>query len=133
MWNSNSLTAWLLARSDHDTSDLRCKDSATVAGGIPPLARRLSLDTADRLVLTADLTAGDLPAAGQVARIGCTLPEAVTALRPGDPVLFDDGAITSVVESVAAGEATVRITGTKPAGSISVRRRASTCPTRSCR
>ncbi len=111
----------VLAEAQHNTyleggAKLHCEGSATVVGGIAPLARRLSLDTGDRLVLTADLTAVDLPAAGQVARIGCTLPEAVAAMRPGDPVLFDDGAIAAVVESVATGEATVRITGTKPGG-----------------
>jgi len=110
-----------LAEAQHNTylesgAKLSCKDSVAVAGGIAPLARRLSLDTGDRLVLTAELAAVDLPAAGQVARIGCTLPEAVAATRPGDAVLFDDGAITAVVESVTTGEATVRITGTKPGG-----------------
>lgn len=114
-------TGGSLAEGQHNTyleagSKLRCDGSATVAGGIPPLVRRLSLDTGDRLVLTADLTAVDLPAAGHVVRIGCTLPEAVAALRPGDPVLFDDGTITAVVESVTAGEATLRITRTRPGG-----------------
>ena len=99
-----------------DGAKLWCEDSVTVAGGIPALGRRLSLDTGDRLVLTADLTAVDLPAVGQAARIGCTVPEAVAAMRPGDPVLFDDGAITAVVESVTPGEATLRITRTKPGG-----------------
>jgi pyruvate kinase len=58
----------------------------------------------------------DPPGAGQDARIGCTLPDAVAALRPGDPVLFDDGTITAVVESAASTEATLRVSRTKPGG-----------------
>ena len=97
-------TGGALAEGQHNTyldsgAKLRCGDSATTAGGIPPLVRRLSLDTGDLLVLTTDLTVVDPPAAGQVARIGCTLPEAVASMRPGDPVLFDDGTIAAVVES----------------------------------
>ena len=45
-----------------------------------------------------------------------TLPDAITAMRPGDPVLIDDGAIEAVVESLAPGEATLRVTRTKPGG-----------------
>ena len=66
--------------------------------------------------LTGDLTPVDPPGPGQVARIGCTLPEAITAMRPGDPVLIDDGGIEAVVESVMAGEATLRVARTKPGG-----------------
>ena len=99
-----------------DGTTLRCEDSATTAVGIPPVVRRLSLAAGDQLVLTSDLTPVDPPAAGQVARIGCTLPEAITAMRAGDPVLIDDGAIEAVVESVTPGEATLRVVRTKPGG-----------------
>jgi pyruvate kinase len=51
-----------------------------------------------------------------VARIGCTLPEAIAAMSPGNPVLIDDGAIEAVVESVTTGEATLRVVRTKPGG-----------------
>ena len=96
--------------------ELRCEGSATAASGIPPVARRLSLAAGDQLVLTSDLTPVDLPAVGQVARIGCTLPEAIAAMHPGDPVLLDDGAIEAVVESVRTREATLRVVRTKPGG-----------------
>jgi pyruvate kinase len=99
-----------------DGTLLECAGRTTAAGGIPPLPRRLSLAPGDRLVLFSNLSAVDLPASGEVARIGCTLPEAVAALRPGQPVLLDDGAIDAVVESTAAGEATLMITRTKPGG-----------------
>ena len=99
-----------------DGGKLWCDGTTTTVTGIPPLPRRLSVATGDQLVLIADLTPVDPPPAGQVARIGCTLPEAVAAMRPGDPVLLDDGAITALVESVQPGEATLRITRTKPGG-----------------
>ena len=99
-----------------DGTKLRCGHEVTAVGGIPPVVGRLSLAVGDALVLSADLAPAVPPRAGQAARIGCTLPAAVTALRPGDPVLFDDGTITAVVEAVAPGEATLRITRTKPGG-----------------
>ena len=80
----------------HGGAKLWCGDSVTTASGIPPVILRLSLADGDRLVLTTDLTPVDVPEAGQVARIGCTLPAAVAAMRPGDPVLFDDGTIAAV-------------------------------------
>ena len=95
---------------------LWCGDTQTAAHGIAPLVRTLSLAVGDRLVLVEDLTPVDLPVPGQAARIGCTLPEAVAALEPGQPVLFDDGKIAAVVEAVAAGEATLRVVRTKPGG-----------------
>jgi pyruvate kinase len=99
-----------------DGTVLECAGRTTSAGGISPLSRRLSLAAGDRVVLTSDLTPVEPPASGETARIGCTLPEAVAALRPGQPVVFDDGAIDAVVESIATGEATLMITRTKPGG-----------------
>ena len=99
-----------------DGTVLSCRDERTVASGLPPVLRRLSLASGDRLVLTTDLTPVALPGDGRAARIGCTLPEAVDAMTPGDTVHVDDGAITAEVESVAPGEATLRIVRTKPGG-----------------
>jgi pyruvate kinase len=99
-----------------DDVKLWCDGTATTASGIPPLVHRLSLKQGDHLVITTDLTPVEVPAAGQVARIGCTLPEAITAMHIGDAVLIDDGAIEAVVESLAPGEATLRVTRTKPGG-----------------
>lgn len=95
---------------------LSCRDSRTAIGGIAPLARTLSLAVGDRLVLVKDLTAVDPPAPGQTARIGCTLPESIAALEPGQPVLFDDGKIAATVETVTPTEATLRVIRTKPGG-----------------
>ncbi|MGJ7440338.1 pyruvate kinase [Aquipuribacter sp. MA13-6] len=99
-----------------DGTILRCDGDRTTASGLTPVLRRLSLAAGDTLVLTTDLTPVDLPAAGEVARIGCTLPQAVAAMAPGDAVLLDDGAVAATVESVAPAEATLRVDRTKPGG-----------------
>lgn len=118
---TDSGAAGALAEGLHNTylhagTDLWCDGRMTHAGGIPALRRRLTLADGDRLVLTDDLTPAELPKSGQVARIGCTLPAAIAAMNPGDAVLFDDGMIAAVVESVIATEATLRVVRTKPGG-----------------
>ena len=96
--------------------ELWCDGSMTTAGGIGALSRTLSLSVGDLLTLVDNLEPVELPIAGQVARIGCTLPEAIAALRPGSPVLFDDGKIAAVVEQATTSEATLRVVRTKPGG-----------------
>jgi pyruvate kinase len=44
------------------------------------------------------------------ASIGITLPDVLRDLRPGEPVLFDDGRISAVVEEVHADHAVLTIT-----------------------
>ena len=95
---------------------LTCRGRSTPACGIASAPRRLTVAIGDRLVLTTDLTPVEPPAPGQVARIGCTLPEAITALRPGDPVLLDDGAIGARVETTSPDQVTLLVTRTKPGG-----------------
>lgn len=97
-------------------SSLSCDGMSTPVGGIPAIVLRLSLRAGNRVVLTTDLTPVDLPEAGADTRIGCTLPEAVAALQPGDAVLFDDGAIRAEVETITDGEATLCVHHTKPGG-----------------
>ncbi len=99
-----------------DGARIRCGDAVTVITGIPPVPGRLTLAAGDTLVLTADLTPVQPPQPGEVARIGCTLPEAIAAIAPGDPVLLDDGAIEAVASAVEAEAATLTITRTKPGG-----------------
>ena len=99
-----------------EQQEVWCDGSMTTAGGITALPRTLSLSPGDRLILVDDLAPVAVPPMGEVARIGCTLPEAIAALRPGDPVVFDDGKIAAVVESVSSTEATLRVLRTKPGG-----------------
>lgn len=72
------------------------------AHGIPATEQRLRLETGDTLILTDNPAPVD-PAEQDVPRIGCTLPEAVRAIRPGDRVLFDDGVIAGVARETNAG------------------------------
>ena len=90
--------------------------SSTLARGIPPIELRLLLAAGDRLVLTPEQTPVDIAAPGTTPRVGCTLPEAVAALKPGDAVLFDDGAFVAEVETVADGEAHLLVHRTRPGG-----------------
>lgn len=84
--------------------------------GIPPLRRGVHLERGDELLLTADLTPVDPPRDGEVAQIGCTEPSIFEALKVGDPVLFNDGALYSTVEKLGPGEALLRITQAKDGG-----------------
>jgi pyruvate kinase len=97
-------------------TELVVDGATTEVAGIPPIELRLSLRAGDRIVLTADLTAVEVAEPGGTTRIGCTLPEAVAALRPGDSVLFDDGAVLADVETVTGGDATLLVRHTKPGG-----------------
>jgi pyruvate kinase len=118
---ASATAAGVLATGDRgayvaDGTVLDCGGRTAFSGGIAPLPRRLSLTAGDRLVLTSDLTPVDPPAPGETAHIGCTLSEAVAALRTGQPVLLDDGAIDAVVESTGTDQVTLLITRTKPGG-----------------
>ncbi len=84
--------------------------------GIPPLRRGVHLERGDELLLTADLTPVDPPRKGEVAQIGCTEPSIFEALKVGDPVLFNDGALYSTVQELGQGEALLRITQAKDGG-----------------
>jgi pyruvate kinase len=95
---------------------LRCGGWEAVASGIAPVPRRLSLQPGDTLVLTADLAPVDPPQPGGSATIGCTLAEALDAVRPGDAVLLDDGAIRARVQQVRDGAAQLTVEHTKPGG-----------------
>ncbi len=48
--------------------------------------------------------------------VAVSLPEMVTRLSPGDRLLYDDGKLEGVVESVGDGEAIVRVRRTKASG-----------------
>lgn len=92
-------------------------------GELPFVAGSLVLKKDDRLVLFAGEGEGfpaEAAPEGVVpvyARIGCTLGEAVAALKPGERVLLDDGKIAAVCESVKSEEALLRIVRAKESGS----------------
>ncbi|MCH5645510.1 pyruvate kinase [Gordonia sp. ABSL49_1] len=83
---------------------LRASDRSTAKiGSLPAVAQALRVHTGDSIALTADLTPV-IPSDDGRHRIGCTLPEVFSAVRPGDRVYFDDGKIEGVVAAVSSGE-----------------------------
>jgi len=83
---------------------------------------RIPVERGDRLIVTADQSPGyrarraspDRPA--RLARVPCSLPEALAFARVGDPVWFDDGRVGAVVEEASASEVVVRITHARAKG-----------------
>ncbi len=55
------------------------------------------------------LVAADTVVPPEVRAVGCTFPDILSALRPGDRVLFDDGLYEAVVEKAEAGAALLRL------------------------
>lgn len=89
-------------------------------GPVPITAGRggaLRLRPGDEL----DLVGGDVPATGPgpagPASIGCAAHEVVRALRPGDPVYFDDGKIGCEVTRTEGDRARLTVVKAKPGGS----------------
>ncbi|WIM67535.1 pyruvate kinase [Corynebacterium breve] len=68
----------------------------TRVSGVEPIEVRIRLHAGDCLVLTTSQEPAKV-IEGQTTTIGCTAPEAVTALEVGHNVLFDDGSIAAVV------------------------------------
>jgi pyruvate kinase len=98
---------------------LSCGDDTTRVGVLAPLPQFHILCVGDSLVLTRSLELAAPWRHGQVgsARIGCTLPAAFTGARVGHRVILDDGKLTGVIESIAAGELVVRILTASSGGS----------------
>lgn len=86
---------------------------AAEIGSLPVRSVPLVLRVGDALLLTA----GGVACAGPPAQISCTSAALVDALRPGDPVWFDDGAIGAEVAQTGSGVAELRITFASPRGS----------------
>ena len=80
--------------------DRRLGPVVAVVGPLPPRVVPLVLHVDDHLRLTREDLPGGVDALG--AHIPITLPEVLTAVRPGDPILFDDGKIAGEVLTVGA-------------------------------
>ena len=89
---------------------------------MPVREAALTLSVGDTLVLTPEHVPG-APAvrdeAGHViasARIGVTLPEVFSGVRPGEAIWFDDGRIGGVIRTVEPERISVEITMARPGG-----------------
>lgn len=92
-------------------------------GELLPLEQFITLRPGDRLMLHADERPGEAAALdvnGQVIRrahIACTLPEVFGSMRPGEPIMFNDGKIEGVVRTVTTDELGIEITDARESGS----------------
>lgn len=104
-------TVFSLRRDKKHIAECEC-------GPLPFVPADILLKPGDSLVLFAGSDEGFSAdtATGTPARIGCTLPEAVPAIRPGDRVLFDDGKIAAVAESSSKNEVVLRIERARESG-----------------
>lgn len=105
-------TVFALRRDKKHLAESEC-------GPLPFMPADILLKPGDTLVLFAGTAEGFSAdaAAGTPARIGCTLPAAIAAIKPGDRVLFDDGKIAALAESSAGGEIVLRIEQARGSGS----------------
>lgn len=91
-------------------------------GALPPLDAPLVLHVGDPLVIHKDPRPGeparrdDEGAVLRPAHVACTLPEVLDDVRPGEPVVLDDGKARGVIRAVRPGEVEVEITQARPEG-----------------
>ena len=99
----------------------RCpvRATSTRVGEVPKIPQHHLLGVGDPLLVTRELNPAAPWRHGQPgqARIGCTLPAAFDAARPGQRVILDDGKITGVIDRVSDGEIHVRILSAAARGS----------------
>ncbi len=99
---------------------LRSPGGEVEVGPLPVVEQALELHVGDRLTVDGDLTPAspDRPGGGARCklRIGCTLPQALAAVAPGDHVVFDDGRIVGIARAAADGCVEVEVTLAPPGG-----------------
>ncbi|CAG1008301.1 pyruvate kinase [Myxococcaceae bacterium] len=87
-----------------------------VVGELPALPRALRVAVGDTLLVTRGHELGrpcvenEAGMVVEATRIGCTLPEILRDVRPGERIFFDDGKIGGVVREVLADALRVEIT-----------------------
>ncbi|MCK4925093.1 MAG: hypothetical protein KAS61_08970 [Spirochaetes bacterium] len=91
-------------------------------GELPEIEQKILLRMGDTLKLHRDTLPGEPAEYGsentvvKLAHISCTLPEVFVDIRQGERILFDDGKIEGVVQSVSKDEIGVEITYAKEGG-----------------
>lgn len=95
------------------------KVEATTVGNIPAAKQYIFLQKGDILYLHHDKKPGEPPQYNdkgeiiQPGHIGCSLPEIFEDVKPGDPILFDDGKIKGKITEVSTDQLTIEITYAK--------------------
>jgi pyruvate kinase len=104
------------------SGDARGIGYAGEVGALPETPAVIRLRRGDSLILTRRPIAGHPARLGkdghvlQPASIACSLPEIVTAVRPGERVLFDDGRIGGVIRDANSDEIRIEITQARDGG-----------------
>ncbi len=102
--------------------DPNLQGEALAVGRLEAKEQRILLNVGDRLRLHREPAPGEPARYGETGgllagpHISCTAPEVFGMVRPGEPVLFDDGKIGGVIREVNDEELLVEITYAKQGG-----------------
>jgi len=83
---------------------------------IPYRENPIVLRRKDTLIVTARQEEGRLATEDEPARVSCTLPEALSFVRAGERIWFDDGKIGGMVKTASGKELKVEITSAAEGG-----------------
>ncbi|GAB3198146.1 pyruvate kinase [Pontibacter aydingkolensis] len=116
-------TSYLITGTKLKAKSKAVPDRVTEVGELPAVFSPLILKNDSLLVLTKEQIPGE-PAkydeTGHIvepAHIACTLPEIFSQVKEGQPILFNDGKISGVIEEVSKEKLLVKITSASETGS----------------
>ncbi|MDN5216262.1 pyruvate kinase [Fulvivirgaceae bacterium BMA12] len=119
---ANCYDAAYIATGTKFTAHIDGAQEMIEVGDMPAIAQSLLLKTGDRLIVHKHAAPGK-PAVfdeeGQLlaeAHIGCTLPDIVNLVQPGEKIHFDDGKIVGKIQEVYPEKFIVEITYAKDTG-----------------
>ncbi|MDX5442319.1 MAG: pyruvate kinase [Hymenobacteraceae bacterium] len=108
-------TAYISAGTEIKVKNHTATEATTQVEELPALQNSILLKKDNFLILTKELIPGEpaqYDAKGHIikpAHISCTFPDIFTQVKPGEPILFDDGEIEGVIEEVDAEKLLIRI------------------------
>jgi pyruvate kinase len=122
-WAHCPTSAYITPDTNFELEKLKGKADKIEIGELPPFEQNITLSTGDILIIHRDPTDGE-PAIydddGKLKRnahISCTLPEIFDDVKPGEPIMFDDGKVEGVIEKASPEELSVKILHAKDKGS----------------
>ncbi|WP_299819653.1 pyruvate kinase [uncultured Pontibacter sp.] len=116
-------TSYLLTGTELKVKSKAVPDRVAKVADLPAVYSPLILRNDSLLVLTKAQIPGEpakYDATGHIiqpAHIACTLPEVFAQVKKGDPILFNDGKISGVIEDVSQEQLLVKITSASILGS----------------
>jgi len=122
-WANCHTSAYITPDTNFNLIKLKGKKAKIEIGELPPFEQVITLNTGDSLLIHKDPADGE-PALfdeeGNVlkqAHLSCTLPEIFKDVKAGEPIMFDDGKVEGIIESVSPDELRVKIVHAKDKGS----------------